>query len=222
MKTAVKSICKNILTFFNLYAPAKKTLIFFGIYAPLMHMVNAEIKRKIHKKKEVPVLYYKKRFGCNVFVETGTYQGEMIDAMKRRFKKIYTIELGDVLYEKARERFINEKHVTIEHGDSGLILPGILAQITEPAIFWLDAHWSDGDTARGAHDTPIEQELDAIFAHSIKNHIILIDDARDFIGRNGYPAADVLEKKARAKNYAWVRRGDIFALYPASLHPELA
>ncbi len=39
-----------------------------------------------------------------------------------------------------------------------------------------------------------QQELFAIFSHPIKNHVILIDDARCFIGQNDYPELDILKQ----------------------------
>jgi len=36
-------------------------------------------------------------------------------------------------------------------------------------------------------------ELEAIQNHFIKNHVILIDDADDFIGKNGYPTLNEVQ-----------------------------
>jgi hypothetical protein len=63
----------------------------------------------------------------------------------------------------------------------------ILSSINEPILFWLDGHYSGGETAKGEANTPILKELEFILRHPIKNHVILIDDARCFIGENDYP-----------------------------------
>ena len=50
----------------------------------------------------------------------------------------------------------------------------------ERALFWLDAHYSGGDTAKGQSNTPVMSELEAILAYSRRNDIILVDDLRYF------------------------------------------
>ena len=75
------------------------------------------------------------------------------------------------------------------HGDSGEILPELLNNINEPILFWLDGHYSAGNTSKGSLNTPIIKELVTIFQHPIKQHIILIDDARLFNGADDYPTS---------------------------------
>lgn len=143
--------------------------------------------------KEAVVKGYAKKFSIDTFVETGTYFGDMVYAMKDTFNKIYSVELDDNVYKKAKERFARFPHIQIIQGDSGRALPNILSLITEPALFWLDAHYSGGITARGDLDTPIMKELQHIFNNSIHDHVILIDDARHFRGQNGYPTLKELQ-----------------------------
>jgi hypothetical protein len=64
--------------------------------------------------------------------------------------------------------------------------------LEHPAIFWLDAHYSGGNTAQGFENTPIMSELEYVFKHNIKGHIILIDDAGDFTGCDDYPRVDYI------------------------------
>jgi hypothetical protein len=104
------------------------------------------------------------------------------------------------LFNDAKRRFNNDKNVTIIQGDSGKVLPKILSEINEPAIFWLDGHYSAGITARGEKECPIFEELDAIFNHSKHNHILLIDDARFFNGQGDYPTISALTDYIKSKN----------------------
>lgn len=150
--------------------------------------------------KQATVREYQLKYGYNILVETGTNFGEMVQAQKKNFKQIISIELGIDLFEKAQNRFRNEKNVTIIQGDSGKVLSQVLGDINEPAIFWLDAHYSSGVTAKGDLDCPILEELDAILDGNKFNHILLIDDARDFVGKNDYPTLDNLSKYIKAKN----------------------
>ena len=138
----------------------------------------------------------------------------MIEAMKNRFRKIYSIELGDKLYENAKRKFRRDKHVELLKGDSGIVLPELLTRIKEPALFWLDAHYSQGETARGEIDTPIERELEAVLNHTIKNHVIMIDDARCFTGKDGYPTVENIKKMALSHNYLFELKNDNFRIYP--------
>jgi hypothetical protein len=79
-----------------------------------------------------------------------------------------------------KKRFSKNKNVVVLEGDSSKEFDAILAKIDAPATFWLDGHYSWGETAKGETNTPLVQELDAIMKHSIKNHTILIDDVRQF------------------------------------------
>jgi hypothetical protein len=150
--------------------------------------------------KQAIVKDYQRRFGLQVFIETGTFAGDMIDAVKRRFQRIVSIELDPAWHARAVERFRSDAHVTLLHGDSGVRLKEVLASLTEPALFWLDAHYSGPITARGVLDSPIAQELGAVRAHPVKRHVVLIDDMRYFTGRDGYPTVDEL--------VTWIREGD--------------
>ncbi len=196
----------------------KKILVFLGIDIWLWNKVesirNVFRYRKILKKNINSILEFKKCFDYKIFIETGTYHGNMVAAMKNRFEKIYSIELGSQLHEKAQKKFKNCSHIKLIKGDSGVELPKLLSQLNKPAIFWLDAHYSQGVTARGEIDTPIKRELAAIMKHKIKNHVILIDDARCFNGKDGYPTAGAIEKIALSHNYLFEMKDDNFRFYP--------
>ena len=47
---------------------------------------------------------------------------------------------------------------------------------------------------------PIYEELDSIFSSSLKNFILLIDDARFFIGKDDYPSIEDLKKHIESKD----------------------
>ena len=73
-------------------------------------------------------------------------------------------------------------------------MPDLLHSISRPCLFWLDAHYCGSITAKGNSITPIIEELQHIFNHHINDHVILIDDARAFIGQNDYPTIDELKE----------------------------
>jgi hypothetical protein len=141
-----------------------------------------------HIVKQRVLMQYQKRYGLRTLVETGTFTGEMVHAMSRRFDRIHSIELSRPLYDAAVSRFAGRPHVCVHFGDSGSVLPGLLPELHEPALFWLDGHFMGGATGRGSLDTPISDELTAILRHGVRGHVVLVDDARLFDGTAGYPA----------------------------------
>lgn len=131
------------------------------------------------------------------FIETGTYDGDMVYAVKDCFSLIYTIEIFEPLYTKITSRFADYPHIHPLLGDSAEVLPTVVETLEQSSLFWLDGHFSGvlegASTGRGEKDTPIMEELQCIAAHHIKDHAILIDDARCFNGSNDYPTLERLE-----------------------------
>jgi hypothetical protein len=153
-----------------------------------------------HIVKQMTIQEYQKKYQYDVLIETGTFMGDMVEAQKRKFRKIFSIELGVDLFNKATKRFKNDNNVTIVQGDSGKVLYKILLTINEPAIFWLDGHYSSGITAKGEKDCPIFEELNAIFNNNKFKHILLIDDASSFVGEGDYPTINQLTEYVKNKN----------------------
>src|SRR5436305_13608114 len=58
-----------------------------------------------HIVKQLVIGEYQQKFGYTTLIETGTYMGEMVEAQKARFKKIFSIELSNELFKRARQRF---------------------------------------------------------------------------------------------------------------------
>ena len=137
-----------------------------------------------------------KKYLNPVFIETGSLQGKGIQSARDAgFAKIISIELSEKYYRYCRKRFENKKEVFIYHGDSVDLLAGILKDINDRCTFWLDGHFSGGETARGKHPVPLMQELLIIKDHHIKNHTILIDDMRLLRSRTGdYADLDYTDK----------------------------
>lgn len=187
-----------------------------------------KIKDKIiipsYEKKRKINLEYKSQFGLNIFIETGTFLGDTIEQFKNNFKQLISFELSEELAEKAKQKFSNQQNVIIVVGDSGKLLPAYLKEITEPCLFWLDGHYSSeffmGDeyiiTAKGEKNTPIVEELKAILSHPVKKHVILIDDARCFNGRDDYPTKKQLKQLVTSytKDLSVVVKNDIVRIFP--------
>jgi hypothetical protein len=149
-------------------------------------------------KRHVLLQYYK-RYKPVYFVETGTFLAETTKFMRRYFDVVFSIELNRELYQQAKYILGRHGNIILVNGDSKTELPIILAKITAPSLFWLDAHYSGGITSKSDEFTPIKSELLYILNHPVDGHIILIDDARLFNGEDDYP--DVAEVKEMVKKY---------------------
>ena len=149
-----------------------------------------------HSVKQYHILKTARRSRAKVFVETGTYKGDMVNAVKNVFKEFHSIELDHLLFAKAGERFIKDKNIFLHRGDSAELLPEILGNINEPILFWLDGHYSGGITAKGDVITPIVKEL-SILSKRTQKDSILIDDARLFNGTDDYPDINEMLRIAR-------------------------
>jgi hypothetical protein len=162
---------------------------------------------------------YARRFRTPVLVETGTYLGDMVEAQRRHFERIYSIELGQELAHQAQRRFAAWPHITIIVGDSGDQLAQLLPEIPEACLFWLDGHYSEGTTARGTLVTPVRRELASIMGSRRRHDVVLIDDARLFTGHDDYPMLDELLAWVRRERPEWITAvlDDIIRLCPVGV-----
>lgn len=119
------------------------------------------------------------------FLETGTCTGATIFAMEPLFQNLYTIEISDTLYKETKSKYLGSK-IKFIHGDSSRCLERILPKIELPCIFFLDGHYSSGNTGRGEKDCPLIEELIQIYNSFESKGIIIIDDVRLF-GRCNEP-----------------------------------
>jgi hypothetical protein len=170
-----------------------------------------------HQVKRNIIAEFAKRFKTPILIETGTYKGDMIEAMLPNFQRLLSIELSKELHAEAARRFAGQHQVSILQGDSSVVLADILKTLDQPGLFWLDGHYSIGPTAKGDLNTPIRRELDLIFRHSLKNHVILIDDARLFVGANDYPSTEEVRRLVQEQPHQLTMdvADDVIRIYPA-------
>jgi hypothetical protein len=165
----------------------------YGAYKAIGHypdywywILRGRPERSPHLLKQKVVREYSEKFGLRTLVETGTYYGEMVAAMRRRFDRIYSIESVPALAERAQRKFAREQHIRIFCGDSRAVMPEVLALLNGPALFWLDAGYY-GWVGKQGDQQRLSAELEMILSHPFA-HIILLDDARGLTGRDGIPS----------------------------------
>ena len=156
--------------------------------------INGCVGSPPHIIKEKVLIEHAQKYNLKILVETGTFYGDMVDALKNNFEKIYTIELDKFLFKTAKKRFEKENHIEVIQGDSGKKIKEVIKKINEPTLFWLDGHASGGETAKGEKDTPIYEELKVIFESKDFGHVIIIDDARCFGNDPDYPTLQELKE----------------------------
>lgn len=166
-------------------APFYSTVKALGHYPDYWYWIlRGKPQRSPHLLKQKTVREYGEKCGLRTLIETGTYYGEMVSAMRSRFDRIYSIEYDPELAARAKLEFSKYPHIRIIQGDSQTALPELLKSVDKPALFWLDAGyygWSgeQGDKKR------LGVELDAILRHKMNGHVILMDDAHGLNGENG-------------------------------------
>ena len=117
-----------------------------------------------------------------IFIETGTCTGSTIFSVEPYFIELYTIEIQKTLQDRAKNMYKGSK-INFINGSSEVELKKIVPLITDNAIFFLDAHYSGGETGRSDKDCPLYEEIIDI-ANNFKNKAILIIDDFRLFGTN--------------------------------------
>jgi len=148
------------------------------------------------------------KFSKNIslIVETGTFKGDSTKKMADKFDKVITIELDEKLYNETRKKLKNQGYNNIEFimGDSGEIIQKISEEISEPTLFFLDAHWSGDSTIdwgkskwkgyqtntahlgeknkvpSGEEQVPLDREIKSISKFFKHRGVVYIDDIDKF------------------------------------------
>jgi len=138
-----------------------------------MGYVNFSMPREI-------VLKFKEKAAIKNFVETGTFKGNTSFWAAAHFEKVYTIEIDPAISKSTASRPDCPKNIDFKIGNSKDVLPKLIDQLEGRSIFWLDGHWCNVTDIGKDMECPLIDELKAL--QNLKNAVILIDDARAFLG----------------------------------------
>ena len=88
----------------------------FGMYPPEMYK---------------HAVIWEKGAACNadILIETGTYLGGTVSALRTYFSEVYSVEIGPELYRQAAARFYDVNNVHLFLGDSAEVLRALLPTI---------------------------------------------------------------------------------------------
>ena len=180
------------------------------------------VKEKVFLKYGIP---------DSPWIETGTWKGTTTQFLSERYPFVYSIEPAPALHDRAVAKFSQDRgtggasNVELFNGVSEDVLPDLLPKLEGNVNFWLDGHYSFGETFKGATDCPVEMELEAIRQHlpRLSRVAILIDDVRGFLaGWEDYPSVDYLVDWAREHQLSWRIEHDIFVMQSTNKEPETA
>lgn len=151
-----------------------------------------------------------------LWVETGTYVGTTTQFLAEHYNFVHTIEPAEIFYQKAVKKFMG-MNVNVHHGSSEQVMPELLKQLSGNANFWLDGHYSGGETFYGDQECPIIDELDAIRSNraNLNKITIFIDDIRCFYPdtlQSGYPLISYLTNWSEENGMTWRIEHDIMVI----------
>lgn len=157
-----------------------------------------------------------KEYDIQYFFETGTWKGDgLAYASRLPFKKLFSCEIMEEIYHKAKSRFKNQNNVQVKLGTSEEALISLNNEITGNCLFWLDAHYPGAE--EGLHSyNEIEDETIRLPLHKelllIKElrpdykDIILVDDLRIYEEgpyKNGNMPDNIIPPSIRNIDFAY-------------------
>ena len=166
-------------------------------------------------------LFLAKNLKLDVFIESGTYMGETCREAQKYFEKVFTIEKSEQMYEQAKINLADSCLIFLLKGDTRDHLGPLLVN-NDNILFWLDAHWSGGQTYGESDECPLLEELGIIFTNK-KHCAILIDDARLFLSPPPRPHVAMNWPSIRdianvtPKNYELTIYEDVVYIYPMEI-----
>jgi hypothetical protein len=164
-------------------------------YRELRNLVNwSKNSYKMPAPTEVKVKTLNRWGGKEVWIETGTYEGLTTIEISKFAKQVISLEASSKYFNLASISLSGYRNIDLVHGTSENCLDSIMSKLSKERklsdiSFWLDAHYSSGETYRGLKDSPVIEELKTIQSYLIemKHFTICIDDVRLFRSDRSMP-----------------------------------
>jgi hypothetical protein len=118
------------------------------------------------------------RLGLTRAVETGTFRGRTALALAKVFPSVVTIEISAELASAATVNLADVSAITVLQGHSVSCLAA-QRRSSEPSLYYLDGHFSGGNTGGAEDECPVLKELETI-GDGHPHDCFVIDDARLF------------------------------------------
>jgi len=161
-----------------------------------------------------------------IFVETGTFEGDAVQQVRSFFQELYTVESSAEYYDRACERFKSDPAIHTFHGPSAKLLAEIMPRLASRSVlYWLDAHCCGEELAKDVPQCPLLEELAAI-GHLNERSVLLIDDARLFLAPpppphnvEEWPSLDLVIKGlySLSTTHEILVLNDVFVYFPSSI-----
>ena len=170
-------------------------------------------------------LHMKERCGLTHLVETGTFQGASTSWAAKHFDKVDTVDIRLDFMDQAIAACGDASNVVYHLGDSRTVLPKLVAEVTGPTLFWLDAHNASRLFGDGPDDCPVLDELYSILSSPFP-HVVMIDDAHCFIpplphDPKEWPELWQIKASARRWSYVVGVAHDVIAVLPMECEEDL-
>lgn len=126
--------------------------------------------------------FFVRVLNVEVFVETGTFEGDSLAIASRKVAECHSVELSQTYFDGARERFAGQPNIHLHLGESAAFLRAVAPRIAgRSVLYWLDAHWCAAENTAGQDSqSPILEEIKAI-DKLCQSHTLCIDDARLYL-----------------------------------------
>jgi hypothetical protein len=157
----------------------------------------------------------------STWIETGTLVGTTAKYLSTIGKQVITLEPSLKFFNISKENLKQYSNIKIINDSSENCLEEVLKNLkaVNNICFWLDGHFSGGDTFQGEDDTPILKELKVIerYLESFEKISILVDDFRLFNTKNltnkeVYPDKSELVNWSEKNKLFWTVKSDIFII----------
>ena len=126
-----------------------------GHLVDLWRMLRFDVKNPHSLSKLRQLTAVRNRTGATTLVETGTYLGNTARLASHFFDMVYTIEVDETLYTKAKTFLAPRTNIECLLGDCAKVLPELMARPdVDNALLFLDGHFSGGETGCGIVEEP--------------------------------------------------------------------